>query len=208
MRVTTRIASALDQLVRILSVIGVVVTAAALFFVLFRRVSLPEQLLVGGIGGKVGFSLGATVLAFLTGAFSSYLATGARKLSRTKRVFLSYSSRGNADVAQAVAEHLRNAGVKVWDSHELRPGIEWASQIQDAMDQANALVIVVPTEPNKYVSRELELAQSKGLKILPVIANPTDPSTIDPSISKLAWIDLQSDRQRGLDRLVDAVASA
>src|SRR6266478_2194803 len=93
----------------------------------------------GFVGG--GYALVSILLVFLLGAGSATLANSFKRLSRVRRVFISYSQ-GAAGPAMAATDALRKAGVRVWlDVERLKPGDRWDNEIKAAIEDADALVL-------------------------------------------------------------------
>ena len=92
-------------------------------------------------------------------------------------VFLSHSSADAAD-ANWLTEYLEERGVKVWIApRDVRPGREYAEQIQSAIDGCPAIVILVSGDANKssFVRAETEMAFSQDKRIFPVRTQPVEP---------------------------------
>lgn len=192
----------------LLGIAGATVAAVSVFGLLsIGHFSDGFKLPTGTHFQSIGLSSTSVVVAFLVGAFSAYLTDAVRRLSWTRRVFISYSSE-SAQVARSAADALRKAGVKVWDPDQLRPGVEWEPQVRAAMSDADALVLFLPSKPNRSVEREVELARAKGIRIFPVLSESIEPTDVPRDISGLARIDLRGDTDRELHKLVDAVTSA
>ena len=185
------------------AIVGVIIAIGGLASVAWLRFWPSDKFWV-----VVAFSLIAAAIGFLVGTFSESVANVTRRLSRTRRVFLSYSFKENEDAGRLVADRLRKAGVRVWDSRSLRPGSAWEPQVKAAIDQANAFVLLLSARQTQHIRREIEIARRKGVKILPVMTGLGDASSIDPFIARLALIDLQKDKEQALHKLVEAVTSA
>lgn len=95
-----------------------------------------------------------------------------------KKVFLSYA-RADRDRARKLAEHLREAGLEVWDpEQELLPGSDFTSDLKEALDTAEAVVVLISPEAmeSRWVSHEIEYALgAKHLRgrLIPVVIRPT-----------------------------------
>jgi hypothetical protein len=93
-------------------------------------------------------------------------------------VFLSYSHH-DRDLAHALAKRLRAAGFQVWDpGTEILPGDNWASELGKALDDADAMVVLVSPEAlaSDWMQHEIEFALgSQRLKgrLVPVVVRPT-----------------------------------
>jgi hypothetical protein len=99
-------------------------------------------------------------------------------------VFLSYSHRDKA-WAVAVAERLRAEGFEVWDSEtELFPGDNFASRIAEALESADAMVVLLSPDAmaSDWIKHEIDFALGSSRlsgRLVPVIVRTT---------TKLPWI--------------------
>ncbi|SRR5712692_7959837 len=172
--------------------------------------------IAGGIASLVGFylilvkslklsefslSIASTLLAFLAGAYSTYLARFAKKLKLSPRVFLSYSH-ADEHVAREVAETLRNQGARVWlDQERIKPGESFHDAIEKGIDDADTFVVLLSGQPRSNLLLELGMAYAKGLRVIPVLLADAE---LPSDLRGLRYIDLRHERSRGLDELVRA----
>jgi type I restriction enzyme R subunit len=99
----------------------------------------------------------------------SEIATGSR------HVFISHSSE-DATVADKVRLALESAGLATWIcSRDIQPGQTWAGAITDGLERSGALVLLFTANANRseHVLREVDLAVSRGVPILPVRLDET-----------------------------------
>src|SRR6476659_5638259 len=62
------------------------------------------------------------------------------------KVFISHTSQTNA-LAKAVQTVLKSYGFEVWDDQQdIFPGDNWAQKIGEALDQADAMVVLLTTD--------------------------------------------------------------
>jgi hypothetical protein len=94
------------------------------------------------------------------------------------RVFLSYA-RADQQQARKIADHLREAGYRVWDpEQEILPGSDWASQLTKALNSAEAVVVFISPDAmsSRQVSHEIEYALGarhlRG-RLIPVVLRDT-----------------------------------
>ena len=94
------------------------------------------------------------------------------------KVFLSYSTE-DRKVARALASRLADAGFEPWDpATALFPGDNWALRIGQALQESDAMVVLVSPDSMKSesVRQELEYAlgsaRYKG-RLVPVVLKPT-----------------------------------
>jgi hypothetical protein len=86
-------------------------------------------------------------------------------------VFISYS-RKDLEMARYVRSALQNEGVAVWmDEQGIAVGDLWERNIQDALNHATAVVVLmsVHAEKSEWVERELHYAESLRVPIFPVL---------------------------------------
>lgn len=85
-------------------------------------------------------------------------------------VFISHGSE-NSDEANALCAFIEGRGVKCWIApRDVRPGIDYSEELQTAIEQAAAFVVLVTDMANKspYVRAETEMAFSCHKPIFPV----------------------------------------
>lgn len=94
-----------------------------------------------------------------------------------KKVFLSYA-RADQSHAQKLADSLRQAGMDVWDPEQaLLPGSDFTANLKHALDEADAVVVLVSPDAmaSRWVSHEIEYALgAKHLRgrLIPVVIRP------------------------------------
>lgn len=94
------------------------------------------------------------------------------------KVFLSYASQDERH-ARELRERLAAAGLEVWDSNErLFPGDNWALAIGKALEQAQAMVVLLSPDSvaSQNVRREIEyaLVSTKYQKrLIPLVVRET-----------------------------------
>lgn len=97
--------------------------------------------------------------------------------SHAVKVFLSYSHE-ESEIAKALATSLARAGLELWDPAEaLFPGDNWALRIGQALQESDAMVVLISPASmrSESVRQEIEYAlgsaRYKG-RLLPVIVKP------------------------------------
>jgi hypothetical protein len=94
------------------------------------------------------------------------------------KVFLSYAADDQA-WADALAKHLEEAGFEVWNpSAELFPGDNWPLAIGRALEEAEAMVVLVSPAmaASRWVQNEVQFALGARRfkdRVIPVIIRPT-----------------------------------
>ena len=94
------------------------------------------------------------------------------------KIFLSYSSEDRV-IAERLALQLKKGGLDIWDPAEaLFPGDNWALHIGNALQESDAMVVLVSPHSMKsqWVRQEFEFAMGsdryKG-RLIPVLVKPT-----------------------------------
>jgi hypothetical protein len=93
-------------------------------------------------------------------------------------IFVSYSSADRA-FANDLVRQLEAAGNRIWFApRDVRPGTDYSEQIQAAIEQAGAFVIIVSNAANEsdFVRAETEMAFSRRRPIFPVRCGPVAPA--------------------------------
>jgi TIR domain len=93
-------------------------------------------------------------------------------------IFVSYSSADRA-FAEDLVRQLEAAGNRIWYApRNVRPGTDYSEQIQAAIEQAGAFVIIVSNAANEsdFVRAETEMAFSRRRPIFPVRCGPVAPA--------------------------------
>ncbi len=112
------------------------------------------------------------------------------------KVFLSYAHQ-DASIATQVRELLEASGLAVFDAQvDVLPGDNWASAIANALDESNAMVVLLTKEAldSPYVKHELQYALRKpefeGRLVLLVIGSDEEvPAERLPGIlDRIGWV--------------------
>jgi Tfp pilus assembly protein PilF len=126
-------------------------------------------------------------------------------------VFISHSSKDKltADAACAVLE---GQGIRCWIApRDITPGADWSASIIDAIGEVKVFVLLFSQHANTshQIQREVELAVSRGIPILPVRLERVSPSrSLGFFISTQHWLDAFSPPlQRHLAYLAQIVRS-
>lgn len=127
-------------------------------------------------------------------------------------VFLSYS-RSDAKLVERIARDLRNQGIDLWmDRQDLVAGKEWLPQIEDAISQADLmLVFISKTSLNsKWVQREYQAAfqsqaRTGGTRLIPVLLERVQ---LPSFLSSIQYVDLTGSYNEGIQQLLRALQMA
>ncbi len=118
-------------------------------------------------------------------------------------IFLSYSRKDSA-IMQRVRDDLRAAELSVWTDEGIEPGTHsWKQTIQDAIDNASCLVVILSPDAKKseWVGRELDYANTQGVPIFPLLASGNEAKSVPFSLIGAQFVDIRKDYPSGFHRL-------
>ena len=89
------------------------------------------------------------------------------EVERAQTIFL---SAGSADsvLASEIRGSLIDRGVGVWTDEDLSAGAPWEVQIMQAIEDADAVIVLSSDIPSKWVEREVKAAEHYGRKVIQV----------------------------------------
>lgn len=128
-----------------------------------------------------------------------------------RRVFLSYSSKDGV-AAEEIRESLSGRGAEVWSSQDLRPGDNIAASIQQEINEADDVLILVSksSEDSPWMDYEAAAAiaarqSGRPKRIIPVLLDSR--ASPPPILSRFNYLDLSHKDQWGteLDRLTSTL---
>jgi formylglycine-generating enzyme required for sulfatase activity len=124
-------------------------------------------------------------------------------------VFISYSTRDIA-IADRVRDALEDAGVGCWIApRDISPGLEWGAAIVHAIDNCRAMVLVFSAhaDASPQILREVQRAVSKGVSILPLRIEDTQPTAgLAYFMDAVHWMDaIHPPFESHIPKLIDAV---
>jgi hypothetical protein len=123
-------------------------------------------------------------------------------------IFLSYS-RDDWETMQQVRKDLVTP-FEVWTDEKIEAGTDsWKNAIQKAIDDAFCVVVIFsPTaKSSKWVRKELDYAQAHNKKIIPILAEGDETSSLPFDFIGSQWIDIRDTKhyQAALRKLIDDV---
>jgi TIR domain len=118
-------------------------------------------------------------------------------------VFLSYS-RKDTRIMQRVRDDLRAAGLSVWTDEGIEPGTNsWKQSIQDSIDNASCLVVILSPDAKKseWVGRELDYANAQRLSIFPLLSRGNEANAVPLSLISSQFVDIRKNYLTGIEKL-------
>ncbi len=120
-------------------------------------------------------------------------------------VFISYA-RKDSGFVEAMRAELRNANLDVWTDSVLAPGSDWRLEIDDAIRNASALIVIITPESksSEYVTYEWAFGLGIGIRVIPLILKAT---RLHPRLEFLQHIDFANSDESNYPwgRLVDGL---
>lgn len=124
-------------------------------------------------------------------------------------IFISYAKKDTHALASQLHKALSDIpGITAWMDTSLETAESWAWQIQEELDQADYLVVLLspdvtrpPTTQQRrsFVLNEIDYAQQINKPIIPIMAQR---SRIPVQLAGVQYIDLTTDAKGGIDQLV------
>ncbi len=116
-------------------------------------------------------------------------------------VFISYA-RDDVDFAILLSQHLRQSGVEIWiDVLNLPAGIPWDNQIEKALEECLAVLVILSPVSVKSETVKDEVAEvlERGKPVFPVLKAPCERPL---RLRRLHYVDFTLDYATGLERLL------
>lgn len=123
------------------------------------------------------------------------------------KVFISYS-RQDADFAEVLRLRLREAGFDSWiDLEGLPAGSEWGQEIDQAIRDSTALILVLTpaSRASDYVAYEWAFALGAGVPVMPLLLAATE---VPPRLAALQHLNFQNPAARPWPDLFSALEAA
>lgn len=121
-------------------------------------------------------------------------------------VFISYENK-DIDFAENLIGRLERAGFPAWIDNEIGAGEEWRTEIDLAIRNALALVVIMTPEAkaSEYVTYEWSFALGAHVKVIPVMLRS---AKLHPRLAALQHLDFTNARSRPWDKLAKEVQAA
>lgn len=130
------------------------------------------------------------------------------------KVFISHTDQDTA-LARKIAQGLEKAGMDVWDDQNILPGDNGAAMIGEALEQAQAMVILLTPQAlaSKWVRLEIEYAlgkESYSHRVIPVVVGQVPEDTLPWILRRLQMIRLAEPamEDEGIQRIADELRKA
>jgi tetratricopeptide (TPR) repeat protein len=119
-------------------------------------------------------------------------------------IFLSYCQ-ADIEVMLQVRGRLEGAGLSVWTDEDLEPGtINWQSEVERAIKEVLAMVIILSPEANssEWLSHELTFSSMVGIPIYPLLARGEVKESVPLQLVTYQIVDIRGDVAQGINQLV------
>ncbi|MGH9931480.1 MAG: toll/interleukin-1 receptor domain-containing protein, partial [Pyrinomonadaceae bacterium] len=113
-----------------------------------------------------------------------------------KHIFVSYA-REDKNFARQLTSRLRESGKIPWqDLSNIKGGDPWQIKIDEALRNAEALVVVMSPQATRsqYVTYEWAFALGAGVRVIPVVVKKR--TALHPRLSSIQYIDFTTRRGR------------
>jgi len=122
-------------------------------------------------------------------------------------LFISYKHE-DGDFADVLINKLEKEGYSTWvDNDRINAGEDWRNEIDQAIKDAFALIVIMSPEAkaSEYVTYEWAFAWGAGVKVIPVLFKPTE---LHPRLEALQYLDFTSRTSRPWNKLFNVVKNA
>jgi hypothetical protein len=116
-------------------------------------------------------------------------------------IFISHSH-ADSDFAEILHSKLIAAGFTVWRDTVMVPGADWRKEIDRAIQEASALIVMITSQAkaSEYVTYEWAFALGAGVKIIPLLLEQTK---LHPRLESLQYLDFTNRTVRPWDKLIE-----
>lgn len=115
-------------------------------------------------------------------------------------VFISYKH-DDGDFVIVLKQRLEEAGFVAWMDSDIAPGDDWRQDIDDAIRNAFALLVIMSpaARMSEYVTYEWAFATGSRVPVIPLMLQPT---SLHPRLEALQHLDFTDIKQRPWDQLI------
>lgn len=123
-----------------------------------------------------------------------------------KHIYISFQ-RKSSDFVHVLSTRLKENGFNTWLDETILPGEDWQSIIDQAIQDAWAIIVVMTPEAraSEFVTYEWSLALGLGKITIPIMLQPTD---IHPRLAQLQYLDFTNVTVRPWERLIGLLKDA
>ena len=123
-----------------------------------------------------------------------------------RHIFIS-RQRDDSVFANRMTSKLTEDGFTTWTDDDIDAGIEWQPEIDTAIRNAIALVVIMTPEAraSEYIAYEWAFARGAGITVIPVVLRDTE---LHPRLKAVHHLDFTSERFQPWDRLIRAARTA
>lgn len=128
-------------------------------------------------------------------------------LADRHHVFLSYSRR-DLHIMQKLRDDLRRHAFRVWTDESLELGTAgWESAVTRAIKNSSCVVVILSpdAERSEWVHREVAMAESLELHILPVLVRGNEGNAVPLRLMSHQWLDARYEYDPALQSLVESI---
>ena len=132
----------------------------------------------------------------------------ADSIAKSIATFISYSRRDSAFVDRLL-KRVEGSNLRILiDRAEIYAFEDWWERIKVLIEQADTIIIVItPNFANSpHCAKEIEYARLLRKRLAPLVAEPTDPTSLDPAIRRLNFV--FADREDAFESAVATVLEA
>jgi hypothetical protein len=125
-----------------------------------------------------------------------------------KHIFISYKKPEDGDFADSVVNKIEKACFSPWiDNDRLEAGEDWRRDIDQAIKESSALIVIMSPEAraSEYVTYEWAFALGAGINVIPIMLRKTE---LHPRLEALQYLDFTSYNHRPWDDLIRAIKKA
>jgi hypothetical protein len=125
-------------------------------------------------------------------------------VATSQHIFICYDP-ADTTVMQRIRDNLQRVGLKIWAGDTIEPGSDqWRKQVPNAVRNAAVVVVLMSPAANRseWVERELYLAKSVGIEILPLMVSGEVHQALLPALAEMEYIDLRADYEANIIQVI------
>jgi len=105
-------------------------------------------------------------------------------------IFISYSRKDIA-FARLLHEALKENGFETWiDWQDIPPSTDWLREVYTAIEQTDTFIFILSASSalSEVCKLEIEHARKNNKRLIPIVTNDVDPSSVHPVLAAINWI--------------------